>query len=115
MKKEAEREHWTEAQDIADHSTEANLATRKLGQTTSHMETDAFLKQEVITNTLSQAEAVKEEIAEKNTEVIERIRIGSNKICVREDLAKENMMFSQESNHAIFEMGNVELIELKNA
>ena len=88
---------------------------RKLGQTTSDMETDAFLKKEVITDTFSHAEAVKEEIAEKNTEVIESIKIGSNKICIRADLAKENMMFSQESSQAIFEMGNVELMELKNS
>ena len=79
------------------------------------METDALLKKEVITDTFSQAEAVKEEMAEKNTEVIERIKIGSNNICNREDLAKENMMFSQESSQAIFEMGNVELVELKNS
>ena len=32
-----------------------------------------------------------------------------------EDLAKETMVFSQESSQAIFEMGNVELIELKTS
>ena len=86
----------------------------------------------MITDTFSQAEAVKEEISEKeditdmvsqieavkeeaNTEVIERIKIGSNKLCIREDVAKENMMFSQESSQAIFDMGNVELMELKNS
>ena len=41
--------------------------------------------------------------------------IGSNKICIRSDLAKKNMMFSQESCQAIFEMGNVQLIELKKS
>ena len=51
---------------------------------------------------------------EANTEVMERINIGSNKICIRSDLTKKNMMFSQESCQAIVEMGNVELIELKN-
>ena len=35
-----------------------------------------------------------------------------NKICIREDLAKEKMVLSKDSSHAVFEMGNVELIEL---
>ena len=74
LKKEAEREHWAETQDTTGHSTEANLATRKLEQTTSHMETDALLKEEVVMDTFSQAEAVKEEIAETNTKVIDRIQ-----------------------------------------
>ena len=30
--------------------------------------------------------------------------------CIREDLAKEKMVFSKESSRAVFEMGNVELI-----
>ena len=46
---------------------------------------------------------------------MERIKIGSNKICIRNDLAKKNMTFSQESCQAILEMGNVELIELKKS
>ena len=50
-----------------------------------------------------------------NTKVIERIKVGSKKICTREDLAKEEMVFSQESSQAIFEMGNVELIELQTS
>ena len=40
------------------------------------METDALLNEEVITDTFSQAEAVREEISEKDTEVIERSKIG---------------------------------------
>ena len=39
----------------------------------------------------------------------------TNKICIRDDLAKKNMMFSQESCQAIIEMGNAELIELKKS
>ena len=46
---------------------------------------------------------------------MERIKIGSNKKCIRNDLAKKNMTFSQESCQAIIEMGNVELIELKTS
>ena len=58
---------------------------------------------------------MKEEIALTKTKAIQRIKIGSNKICIREDLAKENMMFSRECSQAISEMGNVELIELKTS
>ena len=43
------------------------------------------------------------------------MKIGSNKTCIREDLAKDNMVFSEESSRAIFEMGNVELVELKKS
>ena len=54
---------------------------------------------------VSQVDLVKDEA---NTEVMERINIGSNKNCIRSDLTKKNMMFSQESFQAIIEMGNVE-------
>ena len=46
---------------------------------------------------------------------LERFKIGSNKTCIREDVVKENMMISQESSQAIFEMGDVELIQLKQS
>ena len=88
---------------------------KKLGQTTSDMETDALLEKEDITHAFSQAEAGKEEIAEANTEVIERIKMGSDKICIRNDMTKKNVMFNQDSFQAIFEMGSVELIELKKS
>ena len=73
------------------------------------MKTDTVLKKEDITDMVSQIEAVEEEA---NTEVMERIKIGSNNICIRNDLAKKDMMFSQESCQVIIEMGNVELIGL---
>ena len=47
---------------------------------------------------------------EANAEMMEIIKIGSNKICIRNDLAKKNMMISPESCQAIMDMGNVELI-----
>ena len=62
------------------------------------METVIVLNKEDITDMVSQIEAVKEEA---NTEVMERIKIGSNKICIRDDLAKKNMMFSQECSMPI--------------
>ena len=37
------------------------------------------------------------------------------KICFRENLANEKMVFSQESSQSIFEMDNVELIEVKTS
>ena len=55
---------------------------------------------------------MKEELTDTNSKAIERIKIGSNKICFFEDPAKEKMVFSQECSQTIFEMGNVELIEL---
>ena len=98
------------------HITEADQATRKLVKTTSDMNVDTHLcAKEVSTNALLKNEAVKEELKDTNTKAIERIKICSNKICIREDLAKEKMVFSQESSQAIFEMGNVELTELKTS
>ena len=79
------------------------------------MDVNTLGDKEVSTHALLKNEAVKEEITKTNTAAIERIKIGSNKMCIREDLAKEKMTFSQESSQAIFEMGNVELIELKTS
>ena len=64
-------------------------------------------EQEVITDAPSNNEA--------NTQEIERVKIGSNTICILEDLAKEKMVFNKESSRAVFEMGNVELIEFKKS
>ena len=80
------------------------------------MDVDSHLgNKEVSANAFLQAEAVKEEIAETNIKAIKRIKIGSKKVCVREDLAKEKMVFSQESSRSVFAMDNVELIELKTS
>ena len=99
-----------------DNSTEADLVHRILDHTTSNMDVDTHLgNKDVSTTALLEREAVKEIIAETKTKAIERIKIASNKICIREDLAKENMMFSQEYSQVIFGMGNVELFELKTS
>ena len=75
-------------------------------QSTSQMDMDTHLSgKEVSTDTFSKNEAPKEELTDTNTKIIERIKIDSNSICIREDLTKEKMMFSQESSEAIFEMG----------
>ena len=70
---------------------------------------------QVNTHALLKDENVKEEIAETNTEAIERVKIGSNKICIRQDLAKGKMVFGLESSQAIIDMCNVELIESKKS
>ena len=41
---------------------------------------------------------------------VNKVKVGSNKISIRNDLAKDGMIFSEESSRAIFDMGNVELI-----
>ena len=73
------------------------------------METDTVLKKEDITETISQTDDMEEEA---NTEAVNKIKMGSNKICIRNDLAKKSMIFSPESCQAIMDMDNVELIEL---
>ena len=47
---------------------------------------------EVSTDALVKNEAVKEELTDTKTKAIERINVGSNNICIREDLAKEKMV-----------------------
>ena len=44
---------------------------------------------------------------------VNKVKAGSNKISIRNDFGKDKMILSEESSRAIFEMGNVELIELK--
>ena len=77
-------------------------ATRQLVLPTSEAKDDIHL-------------SVKEELTGTNTKDIERIKISSNKICDRENFAKEKMVFSKESSQVIFNMGNVELTELKKS
>ena len=92
-KQGTKRDHQAGAQDVTNHSTEADLAHRKLGHTTSNMDVDTHLgNKEGSTNALLESEAVKEEIAKTPTKAIERTNSVSNKICFREDLAKEKMM-----------------------
>ena len=97
-----QRATWESRAGVRDdtkHATEGR-ATRQLVLPTSEATDDTHL-------------TLKEELTDTNTKAIERIKIGSNKICIQEDLANEKMMFSTESSQAIFNMGHVELIELK--
>ena len=52
---------------------------------------------------------------EANTQEIARVTFVSNKICIREDLAEDKMVFTEDSSRSIIEMGNAELIELKKS
>ena len=75
------------------------------------MNVDAHLcDKEVSTDALVKTEVVKE-LTDTIEKTIERIKFGASKICVREHLAKEIMMFSQESGQTFVEMGNVEITE----
>ena len=101
-------ESRTLVRDDTKHATEVEQASRKLVRTASKVDVGIHLsEQKVVTNALLKNEA--------NTQEIERVKIGSNKICIREDLAKDKMVFSEESSRAIFEMGDVELIGLKKS
>ena len=96
-KQRATWESRARVRDDAKHAMEAERAPRKL--------------------VLAPSEAVTGEEAptDTNTKEIERIKIGSNKICIREDQAKEKMVFSKETSHAISEMGNEELLVWKKS
>ena len=55
-------------------------------QSTSKTDVDTHLgDKEVSTVAFSNNDAVKEELTDTNTKAIERIQIGSNTICIRED------------------------------
>ena len=91
------------------HATEEEVASGNLVRATSVVDVGTHLSEhDVIADAFSNNEA--------NTQDIERVKIGSNKMSIREDIARENIMvISKESSPAIFEMGDVELIELKKS
>ena len=80
--------------------TEVETASRKLVRAISDVDVGTHLSdQKVITDAFSNNEAKTQEIG--------RVKIDSNRVCVREDLAKAKMVFRKESSRAVFEMGNV--------
>ena len=46
-------------------------------------------------------------------EKLEKLKIGSSTKSIRNDLSNGKMIFSEESSRAIYEMGNMELKELR--
>ena len=90
------------------NATEVEIASRNLVRAASKVDVGTHLsEQEVITDAFSYNEA--------DTQEIERVKIGSNKICIREDQADEKIVFSKESSPSVFELDNVELIQLKKS
>ena len=97
---------WESEAGVRDDTKNATDVEIWCDSSITKMDVDAHLsEQEVITDAFSNNEA--------NTQEIERVKMGLNNICIREDLATEKMVFSQESSRAVLEMGNVELIELR--
>ena len=100
---------WKSRTGTRDETTDAtgvDMGPGNSWRTTSKVDVDLDLKvQEVAQNALGQDEA--------NTQETNRVNMGPNKISIRNYLAKDDMIFSEESSRAIFEMGNVELIESK--
>ena len=54
-----------------------------------------------------------EKMKEINEEKLEKFKMGSGTKSIRNDLSKCRMIFREETSRAINEMGNMELIELK--
>ena len=74
-------------------------------QKASEVDVDIDLRvQEVVQDAILQDEA--------NTQEINRVEAGPNKMSIRNSLAKDKMIFSEESSRVVFELGDVELIEL---
>ena len=88
--------------------TEVSIASGNSMRAVKKVDVGAHLsEQEVITDACSNNEP--------NTQEIARVKTGSDKICTRGDLATDKMIFSEESSRAIFEMGSVEVTELKKS
>ena len=64
---------------------------------------------EVCQDAILQDEEKMDEINEK----LEKVKNGSGTISIRNDLSKGKMIFSEESSSAIYEMSNMELVELR--
>ena len=76
--------------DETKNATEVEIAVGNSMRTVSKVGIDTHLsEQEVITDAFSNNEVIAQEI--------ERVKIVSSKICVREDLAQEKMVFSKEN------------------
>ena len=112
-KQRATWERKAEVQDDSKHIAEADQVPGNQEQRTSQISVDTGLSnQEVSTNALVKNEAVKKELTDTNTKALKESKWVQIKFCIRGDLVKEKMVFSQESSQAFFEMGNVELIDL---
>ena len=101
-----QRATWeSRVRDDTKHAKKVEEASRKLVRATSEADVGTHLSEKEVI-----ADAFSSECSRCRTS-----KIGSNKMCFREGLAMEKMVFNKESSRAIFEMGNVELIELKKS
>ena len=71
--------------DDTKHATELEIASKKLVRATSEVDAGTRLNEkEVITDAFFNNEAI--------SQGIERVKISSNKICIREDLANQKIV-----------------------
>ena len=85
--------------DDAKNATEVETVSREKVRTIPKVDVGTHLtEQEVITVAFSNNET--------NAQEIERVKIGSNKICIREDLAEAKMV-SKKNSLPVVKMGNV--------
>ena len=84
-------ESQAEVQDDSKHITETDQVLGNRMPSISKMDVDTYFgDKEINTDAFSNNEA--------NNQVIARVKIGSKKIGIREDLAKEKMVFTEESS-----------------
>ena len=89
----------TGLRNVRGFTTDARTGTRK------QFEIDLRVEG-VSQDAILQDEAKMNEISEK----LENFKMGSCAKSIRNDLWKGNMIFSEESSRAVYEMGNMELI-----
>ena len=105
----------TGIRDVRGNTTDGQTSTRKLVPNSvslvdrkPHFEIDLRVEG-VSQDAILHDEAKMNEINEK----LEKRKMGSCAKSLRNDLSKGKMIFSGESSRAIYEMGNMEFIELK--
>ena len=95
--------------DVRGNTTDDQTSTRKLVVDEKPQFENDLRVQGVSQDTILQDEEKMKDINKK----LERLRTGSCTHFIRKDLSNGNMIFSEESSRAIYEMGNMELIELR--
>ena len=105
----------TGIRDVIRNTTDNQTSTRKLVRSPEkpvdkkpHFEIDLRIE-ELSQNAILQDETKINEINEK----LEKVKMGSRAKSIRNDLSEVKMIFSEETSRSIYEMGNMEFIELK--
>ena len=104
----------TEMRDVRGNPTDDQTRTRRLVQEFEPIVEKPQFEIDLRVEGVSQ-DAILQDEAKMNeiNEMFEKLKVGSRTKSVRDDLSKGNMIFSEESSQAIYEMCNMELIELK--